>query len=139
MTGLGRRARVIAMSALALTIVACGNVQERDLCRQYEDLQEAVVQLENLDPATATAADVVETVDEVIVQLEQLQAAATEGRYDQAVSNLNFALSELRQVAFDLGEEGLELAQPLMQESLDNSVTAYNALQERLDVVCGTD
>jgi hypothetical protein len=49
------------------------------------------------------------------------------------------ALTELRQVTFDLGDEGLEVARPLMQESLAASVTAYNALQERLDVVCGTD
>ena len=129
---------MVATTALALTLAACGNAQERDLCRQYEDLQEAVAEVENLDPATATAADVVETVDEVVVQLEQFQEA-TEGLYDQAVSNLTFNLTELRQVAFDLGEEGLEVAQPLMQDSLDASVTAYNALQERLDVVCGTD
>ena len=91
-----------------------------------------------LDPETATAADALELVENVIVQLDQFQAAA-DGLYDQAVSNLNFALTELRQVTFDLGDEGLEVARPLMQESLDTSVTAYNALQERLDVVCGTD
>ncbi|MGH8943294.1 MAG: hypothetical protein ACRDWF_10800 [Acidimicrobiia bacterium] len=139
MSGLRRRARLIAVTALALTLVACGNAQERDLCRQYEDLQEAVAEVENLDPATATAADVVETVDEVIVQLEQFQTAATEGLYEQSISNLTFALTELRQVAFDLGDEGLEVARPLMEESVATSVTAYNALQERLDVVCGTD
>ena len=138
MSGLRRRAWVVAVTALALTLVACGNAQERNLCRQYEDLQEAVAEVENLDPATATAADVVEIVDEVVVQLEQFQEA-TEGLYDQAISNLTFNLTEFRQVAFDLGEEGLEVAQPLMQDSLDTSVTAYNALQERLDVVCGTD
>ncbi len=138
MTGVRRRAWLVATTALALTLAACGNAQERDLCRQYEDLQEAVAQVESLDPATASAADVVETVDEVVVQLEQFQEA-TEGLYDQAVSNLTFNLTELRQVAFDLGEEGLEVAQPLMQDSLDASVTAYNALQERLDIVCGTD
>jgi hypothetical protein len=139
MTGLRRRARVIGVTALALTLAACGNAQERDLCRQYEDLQEAVAEVENLDAETATAADVVETVDQVIVQLEQFQTAATEGLYEQSISNLTFALTELRQVAFDLGDEGLEVARPLMEESVATSVTAYNALQERLDVVCGTD
>jgi len=139
MTGVRRRARLVAVTVLALTIVACGNAQERDLCRQYEDLQEAVAQVENLDPATTTAADVVEMVDEVIAQLEQFQAAAIEGLYEQSISNLTFALTELRQVAFDLGDEGLEVARPLMEESVATSVTAYNALQQRLDVVCGTD
>ena len=127
------------MTALALSLVACGNAQERDLCRQYEDLQAAVAQVEELDPATATAADVVAMVDDVIVQLEQFQAAATEGLYDQSISNLSLALIELRQVTFDLGDEGLEVARPLMEESVTTSVTAYDALQQRLDVVCGTD
>jgi hypothetical protein len=139
MTGVRRRAWLVATTVLALTLVACGNAEERDLCRQYEDLQDAVAEVENLDPSTATAADVVETVDEVIVQLEQFQAAASEGLYEQSISNLTFALTELRQVAFDLGEEGLEVARPLMEESVATSVTAYNALQERLDLVCGTD
>jgi HAMP domain-containing protein len=138
MTGLRRRARVIAAAALILTLAACGNAEERSLCRQYEDLQQAVAEVEALDPETATAADALELVENVMVQLDQFQAAS-EGLYDQAVSNLNLALTELRQVTFDLGDEGLEVARPLMQESLEASVTAYNALQERLDVVCGTD
>ncbi len=94
MTGVRRRAWLVATTALALTLAACGNAQERDLCRQYEDLQEAVAQVESLDPATATAADVVETVDEVVVQLEQFQEA-TEGLYDQAVSNLTLQLDRI--------------------------------------------
>ena len=138
MTNLGRRGWVIVLTALALTPTACGNAEERNLCRQYEDLQEAVAQIEELDPATATAADMLAIVEDVMVQLDQFQAAS-EGLYDQAVSNLNLALSEVRQVTFDIGEESLEVARPLMEESWDNSVTAYDALKLRLDVVCGTD
>jgi hypothetical protein len=138
MINLGRRGWVIALTALALTLTACGNAQERSLCRQYEDLQEAVAQFEELDPATATASDMLAIVEDVMVQLDQFQAAS-EGLYDQAVSNLNLALTELRQVTFDLGDEGLEVARPLMEESWDSSVTAYDALKLRLDVVCGTD
>jgi hypothetical protein len=138
MTSLGRRGWVIALTTLALTLTACGNAQERSMCRQYEDLQEAVAQIEELDPATATASDMLAIVEDVMVQLDQFQAAS-EGLYDQAVSNLNLALTELRQVTFDLGDEGLEVARPLMEESWDNSVTAYDALKLRLDVVCGTD
>ena len=139
MTNLGRRGRVIAFTALVLTLTACGNAHSGISAGEYEDLQEAVAQVKTLDPETATASDALELVENVMVQLDQFQAAAAEGLYDQAVSNLNLALTELRQVTFDLGDEGLEVARPLMEESLDNSVTAYNALQERLDVVCGTD
>ncbi len=138
MTHLGRRRWVIALIALTLMLTACGNAEERDLCRQYEDLQQAVAQVEDLDPETATASDALAIVEDVIVQLEQFQAAS-DGVYDQAVTNLNLALLDLRQVTFDLGEEGLEAARPLMEESLATSVTAYDQLQQRLDVVCGTD
>ena len=138
MTHLGRRRWVIALIALTLMLTACGNAEERDLCREYEDLQQAVAQVEELDPETATASDALAIVEDVIVQLEQFQAAS-DGVYDQAVTNLNLALLDLRQVTFDLGEEGLEVARPLMEESLATSVTAYDQLQQRLDVVCGTD
>lgn len=138
MTNLGRRRSVIALTALALTLTACGNAQERSLCRQYEDLQEAVAQIEELDPATATAADMLAIVEDVMVELDQFQAAS-EGLYDQAVSGLRLALTEFRQVTFDIGEESLEVARPLMEESWDNTVTAYQGLKQRLDVVCDTD
>ena len=138
MTNLGRRGRGIALMALAFTLVACGNAQERNLCRQYEDLQTAVAQVEDLDPATATAADMLAIVEDVSVQLDQFQAT-TEGLYDQAVSNLNLALADLRQVTFDNGDASLEVARPLMEESWTNTVTAYQLLAQRLDVVCGTD
>ena len=137
MANLGRR-WVVALAALTVSLVACGNAEERDLCREYEDLQQAVAQIEELDPATATASDALAIVEDVIVQLEQFQAAS-DALYDQAVSNLSLALDDLRQVTFDLGDEGLEVARPLMEESLTTSVTAYDQLQQRLDVVCGTD
>jgi hypothetical protein len=129
---------VAALAALALTLVACGNLEERSLCRQYEDLRQAAAQVEDLDPETATAADMLAIVEDVMVQLDQFQAAS-EGLYDQAVSNLNFALSEFRQVTFDLGDEPLEVARPLMEDSWQSTVTAYDLLKQRLDLVCGTD
>ena len=136
MSNLGRR-WVVALAALTVSLVACGNAEERDLCREYEDLQEAVAQVEELDPETATASDALAIVEDVIVQLEQFQAAS-DGVYDQAVSTLSLALLDLRQVTFDLGDEGLEVVRPLMEDSLTTSVTAYDQLQQRLDVVCGT-
>ncbi len=137
MSNLGRR-WVIALTALTISLVACGNAEERDLCRQYEDLQQAVAQVDQLDPETASASDALAIVEDVMVQLEQFQAAS-DGLYDQAVTNLSLALIDLRQVTFDLGDEGLEVARPLMEESLTATVTAYDQLQQRLDVVCGTD
>jgi hypothetical protein len=135
----GLQPRRVGVAALSLLLVAaCGNLQERSLCRQYEDLQESVETTRALDPATSTAEDIVSAVDDVLADLEQLQATS-EGLYDTSISNLRFALTELRQGAFDLGDESFEVARPLLEDSLANSLTAYELLQERLDVVCNVD
>jgi HAMP domain-containing protein len=138
MTYLRRQKWAIVLAALALTLAACGNAAERDLCREYEDLQQAVAQVDELDPDTATAEDALAIVEDVMVQLDQFQAAS-DGLYDQAVSNLNLALEDLRVVVFDVGDESLTVARPLMEDSLTNTAAAYEALKQRLDVVCGTD
>jgi hypothetical protein len=128
--------RLVAVAALSLTLLAaCGNIQERSLCRQYGDLQESVAAAANLDPATTTAEDVVSVVDDVLADLGQLQATS-EGLYDTSISTLRTSLTELRQAAFDLGEESFEVARPLLEGSLADSLTAYEALRARLDVVC---
>ncbi|HEX6286928.1 MAG TPA: hypothetical protein VFZ80_05540 [Acidimicrobiia bacterium] len=138
MTKLGRKMTIATTAVLILGLTGCGNVEERSLCRQYEDLREAAAQIDNLDPETATVADAAAIVEDVMVQLDQFQAAS-EGIYDQAVSNLNLALTELRQATFDIGDESLEVARPLLEESWQNTLTAYSILEQRLDVVCGTD
>ncbi len=138
MTYLRRQKWAFALAALALTLAACGNAAERDLCREYKDLQQAVAQVDELDPETATAADALAIVENVMAQLDQFQAAS-DGLYDQAVSNLNLALEDLRVVVFDVGDESLAVAKPLMEDSLTSTAAAYDALKQRLDVVCGTD
>jgi hypothetical protein len=127
------------MMALTLTLVACGSdAEEYDLCVQYDDLQAAVVQVEELDPETASASDMLAIVEDVIVELDQLQAAS-DALYDQAVSNFNLALEDLRQVTFDVGAESLVVARPLIEESLTATAAAYEVLKQRLDVACDTN
>jgi hypothetical protein len=138
MTYLRRQPWAFALAALIAILAACGNAQERDVCRHYEDLQQAVAQVDDLDPETATAADALAIVENVMVQLDQFQAAS-DGLYDQAVSNLNLALEDLRVVVFDIGDESLVVARPLMEDSLTNTAAAYDALKQRLDVVCDTN
>jgi hypothetical protein len=127
--------RVAAGAVLLLLVAACGNIQERSMCRQYEDVRTAADELRALDPATATTTDLLELLDEALVELDQLQAT-TEGLYDQTISTIRTNLLEFRQVTFDLGEETLETVRPLYAESRDRTVTAYQLLEQRLDVVC---
>jgi hypothetical protein len=126
----------VAVGAVLLILVAaCGNIQERSLCRQYEDVKAVADEIRGLDPTTATGADMVELLDEALVELDQLQATA-EGLYDQSISTVRTSLLEFRQVAFDLGDETLEVARPLLEDSSENTATAYQLLEHRLDVVC---
>jgi ABC-type transporter Mla subunit MlaD len=128
--------RRVAIGAVLLVLVsACGNIQERSMCRQYEDVRAVADELRALDPATATTTDLLELLDDALVELDQLQAT-TEGLYDQTISTIRTNLLEFRQVTFDLGEETLEVLRPLYAESRDRTVTAYQLLEQRLDVVC---
>jgi hypothetical protein len=123
--------------ALLLALGACGNLQERDLCRQYDDLQATVAQVQELDPATATTDDVRDIADETLASLDQL-LAASDGLYDFAISTFRLAVTELRQAAVALPGTTLDVARPLMAESRADAITAYELLQQRLDVVCTT-
>jgi hypothetical protein len=134
-TRLRRRDLVALLALLGLLLGACGNLEERSMCRQYEDVRAVAAELRALDPATATTTELLELLDEALVELDQLQAT-TEGLYDQTISTIRTNLLEFRQVTFDLGEETLEVVRPLYAESRDRTDTAYQLLEQRLDVVC---
>jgi hypothetical protein len=137
-TRLRRRDLVAVLALLGLLLGACGNLEERSLCRQYDDVRAVADELRALDPATATTTELLELLDEALVELDQLQATS-EGLYDQTISTIRTNLLEFREVTFDLGEETLEVVRPLYAESRDRTVTAYQLLEQRLDVVCNVD
>jgi hypothetical protein len=132
-----RRRLVIASVGLALVIAACGGFEQRSLCRDYENLLASAAQIDDLDPETATADDVRQIAADVSADLAVLTASAEE-QYNQAISDLQLALDELEQTAYDLGGTNLVEAQPLLEDSFDNTVVKFRILAERLDVVCGT-
>jgi hypothetical protein len=133
---------VAAALAAALLLAGCGQyqeqVQEQDLCTQVAGLREAAAQVQRLDPATATAADVRVAADGVLAQLNQLQATS-EGRYDVAISMARAAVTDLREAAVDLGDTKLAAARPLLEDSATDAVTAYRSLQQRVDAACGAN
>jgi hypothetical protein len=137
-TRLRRRGSLALLVLMSMFLGACGNLEERSLCRQYEDVRGVADELRALDPATATTTELLELLDEALVELDQLQATS-EGLYDQTISTIRTNLLEFRQVTFDLGEETLEVVRPLYAESRDRTATAYELLEQRLDVVCNVD
>ena len=138
MKALGRNGSIALLIASLIVLAGCGDVRERSLCRQYEDFQEAVADVQELDPATATGEDVVRVVDGVLAELDQL-LAASDGVYDAAISDLRASLTELRQAAFALSTTDTETARPLLEDNRENVVVDYQLLTQRLDVACTTD
>lgn len=138
MSGVLRRGGTLLLLVPLVALTACGQVRERSLCRQYEDFQAAVAQVQELDPQTATIDDIRAISDDVLGELDQLQSAS-DGLYDSLISNLRASLTMLRQTAVDLGPTDLDVARPLLQDAWDDVVADYQLLTQRLDVVCPTD
>lgn len=130
--GRGRSALLIVP---LLVLAACGANRERSLCSQYGDFQATVADIQELDPTSATSEDVVTIADDVLAELDQLQAAS-DGVYDAAISDLQASLTEFRQAAFALGTTDAESAQALLAEYRADVVVDYQVLTQRLDVAC---
>ena len=134
-----RRRGGIGLSLVALlSLAACGGYPERSLCAQYEDFHAAVAQLQDLDPATATADDVRAIGDDVLAELGQLQSASDDV-YVSAISDLRASITAFRQAAVDLPTTDFDVARPLLQDSWDDVIVDYQVLVQRLDVACATN
>jgi hypothetical protein len=129
--------RAFVLVAVASLLAACGDAQERDLCRQYDDLRDAATQVTELDASTATAEDLAAVSDDVLAALDQLQAAS-DGLYDVVISDFRADLMAMRETVAGLDDAGLAVARPLLEEAASDTVVSYQLLQQRLDVVCGT-
>jgi hypothetical protein len=137
MRSLHRRGGIGLVLVALLSLAACGNVRERSLCSQYEDFGAAVAQLQDLDPATATADDVRAIADDVLAELAQLQSASDDV-YVSAISDLRASITAFRQAAVDLPTTDFDVARPLLQDSWDDVIVDYQVLVQRLDVACNT-
>ncbi len=135
MRSLRRRGGIGLMLVALLSFAACGDYRERSLCAQYEDFRAAVSQLQDLDPATATADDVRTIANDVVSELGQLQAASDDV-YVSAISDLRASITAFRQAAGDLPTTDLDVARQLLQDFWDDVIVDYQVLVQRLDVAC---
>ena len=138
MNGVLRRGGAVLLLPTLFAMAACGHAEDRALCPQYQDFQAAAAQVQQLDPQTATIDDVRAISDDVLDQLDQFQWAS-DGSYDELISNLRSSLIVLRESAVDLQPSDVAVARPLLQDAWDDVVTNYQLLTQRLDVVCPTD
>ncbi|MGN8245455.1 hypothetical protein ACTHAM_002574 [Cellulomonas soli] len=139
----GRRVRRLGVALLALACsggaVACGGPSpaEQDPCTQYADVADALADLQQLDPSTASADEVASAAGEVQVQLDQLQAVS-EQRYDAAVSLLRSTVTAVEQsLAVSAGVSPEQVAQQV-DEAMTAVVEAWAPLVDSLGGACGT-
>jgi len=137
MRSLRRRGGIGLLLVALLSLAACGNFRERSLCSQYDDFGAAVAQLQELDPATATANDVRAIADDVLSELAQLQSASDDV-YVSAISDLRASINAFRQAAVDLPTTDFDVARPLLKDAWDDVIVDYQVLVQRLDVACNT-
>jgi hypothetical protein len=134
------RSRRAVPGGLVLAAVAaltgCGDAAERDFCRQYAGLVEQAEEFRQIDARTAPPGTLTSAAVEFRTELDQL-AAVSEGRLDFAVSGLRNALDNLRVTAIDVGDDALDTARPLLEDSLDDVREAWAVLQASAATECG--
>jgi ABC-type transporter Mla subunit MlaD len=128
----------IVLGVSTVLLVGCGEAQvraEHDLCAQYDQLVDRVDSLQTLDPVTVTVDELRVQVDDVQDQLDALQAVS-EGRLDTLISTLRTAVHDFVVAAADAGEEALDTARPLLEDTLEDVGEAWATLQQVADVRC---
>ncbi|MDF1602086.1 hypothetical protein [Nocardioides sp. YIM 152315] len=133
--------RGVAATLALGTVLLCGCGEARvdaadDLCVQYDQLVEKADSLQEIDPDTATVGEVRDQVEEVQDQLDALQAVA-EGQLDTLISTLRTAVGDLVAAASDAGQEALDVARPLIEDTVDDVREAWATLEQAADVKCG--
>jgi len=130
------QALVGLMAFIALvSLVACADTRDQSLCDQAADLESSVDVLQELDRETVTADEVESAVETVVVEAQQLRAAA-DGTIESAAATLQESLADLRRSLSELSAEDLETARPLIEDAWTDVTTAYAQLQESFDVEC---
>lgn len=120
---------------LVLVLSGCADTRDQSLCDQAADLQATVQELRDLDPATATADQVRDLVDQLVLDVQQLRAAA-DSTIETAASNAQSAFEDLRRSLSDLSADNLDIARPLIEDAYEDAVTAYNTLEQKLETGC---
>jgi hypothetical protein len=137
--GAGRH-RVSALAlALVSTVLLAGCSQSgftsADLCTQYAQASKQAQEIKNLDPAKTNVAELRKDLDEFQASLGQL-LAASDGRLDQAITDVRSAVNDYVEAAVDAGKKAAQSAEPLLSDSLSNVDDRWAILKQRADDEC---
>lgn len=114
--------------ASTLVVAGCGDVADRDFCSSYDDVVAAAEDVRDLDVEQASAEELRDQVETFQSELDQLQAVS-EGRLDTAISTLRTAVNDFVNSAVDAGEEALETARPMLEETKTDIQEAWSVVE----------
>lgn len=126
---------VLGIALAVLPVAGCSGMRQPDPCEELQDLVAAAESLRALDPATTTAEELTSAVEDVRVELDQFQAAS-EARFDTAISNLRAEVSGLRQSVGAGDPESLDAARASIEQSMDAIGQAWTALLDSTGTLC---
>lgn len=124
---------------LMTAVVACGNVEERSLCRAYDDFLAAREEIRTVDPTSVTAAEATDLVEEYVSSVRALRET-TEGRFDTELDRLEAATRDILVTleSVDADEDYATWA-PLVEESFDDARDAADRVVEIVDIQCNPE
>ncbi|HKX65863.1 MAG TPA: hypothetical protein VJN29_01465 [Intrasporangium sp.] len=132
-----RRLSVTVAVAATLVTAGCGVTTQRDLCRQYSDVETAAQKLRELDTTANSPEFVQKLFADFGSEVDQFQASA-DGSLDIAVSGLRAALADARADVAAAANQADAQVQALLQEDLQNIRTQWAIVQQQIDVECSS-
>jgi hypothetical protein len=126
----------VAVGAIVVT-AACGVTTQRELCRQYSDVETVAQQLRQLDTTANSPEFVQKLFADFGTEINQFQASA-DGSLDIAISGLRAALADARADVAAAANQADAQVQALLQEDLQNIRNQWAIVQQQIDVECGT-
>lgn len=137
---MSRLAVALVSGAVACALLAaCGDAEESSLCTVYAHYLAVVQPVLDADPTAATAADATDAVTDVLAAVQQLRQAS-DGRYAQAVDDLETVVDDLRRT-LESAPADAEYAvwQPLVDDTIEDALRAHDRVVELIDPVCVPD
>lgn len=122
-----------------LGLSSCGDTEETSLCTVYATYLATAQPVLDADPTAATAADAAAAVADVLDAVQQLRQAS-DGRYAQAVDDLEAVLDDLRRTLESApSDAAYEVWQPLVDETIEDALEAHDRVVELIDPACVPD
>jgi hypothetical protein len=128
-----QRAALAVSIALVVLVSACGDIEDQSMCAAYDDFLVAGAAIQELDPATLTAADAADEAQAFLDSVRHLEETADD-RHDALFAALEAAARDVVLTLESVGDQSdYSTWAPLVEDDLgvaaDAAVSVENALE----------